>query len=483
MLLVRGQRYFKRIPNRKKKMMEQQFFEDEFEQFLRQNADQHRMYPSEGVWTNIYRHLHSGRRRIALGAMLLLVMSGIIWLANTDTISVSSKNPQAYSPVIQSNRTRQTTTSRSSVTVDDIIEKLRAKSLIPPMAIAAPLSLSPLQLYKPAHLSDTYKVSDTQTPFTYPTENPAGDLTGIITESDESFVVSRLVAKKAPVIRMQSAQPEVREPKLALSTPILALNTPKSDFSTQVKISPVKKSTRNKVSYLMSFAPSIGYRNLFDGKNHITYGNSPLMVRHLNVNQFVDHQPAIGFELGGGIRYQVSRGFAIRTGLQLNLTRFSIAAFSHSPEKTTLSLTSAYGYQRETVATSNVRNIVGNDPERLQNQYLQLAVPIAAELKLFGDNKLQLNIAGSIQPVYLLNTNQYLLSNDFSNYVKEPSLIRRWNMATSIEAFISYTTRELRWQVGPQFRYNLMSTYKNQYPIRENLMEYGVKFGVSKTIK
>ena len=37
----------------------------------------------------------------------------------------------------------------------------------------------------------------------------------------------------------------------------------------------------------------------------------------------------------------------------------------------------------------------------LQNQYLQVTIPIAAELKLMGDQKLQVNIAAGLQPSYL----------------------------------------------------------------------------------
>jgi hypothetical protein len=463
-------------------MMEQQFFEDEFEQFLKQNADQHRMYPSDGVWKTIYRQLHAGRGRIALGTLLLLLLTAIIWLSNTSPRAV--QRPETSTGSAPFNSIQTNGTRKSTVTVNDIIEKLRAKSLIPPISIAAPLALSPLHLRGRISLSDTYKVSDTPPRFAY------------FPPSAEYQLTARTEVRK-PIFEgpIQNTQPALQIEQTTIAEPLVRaaerLDLPAASVQQQVnnnlaglvKIDLPRQSRRKKISYIMSFAPSIGYRNLFDGKNHLSYGSSPLMVRHLNVNQFVDHQPAIGFELGGGIRYQVSRALAIRTGLQLNLTRYSIAAFSHSPEKATLSLNPDYRYQRETVvATSNLRNLVGNDPERLQNQYLQIALPIAAELKLFGDSKLQVNLAGSIQPIYLLNTNQYLLSNDFSNYVKAPSLVRRWNMATSMEAFVSYTTRDIRWQFGPQFRYNLLSTYKKQYPIRENLMEYGVKIGVSKTL-
>ena len=61
--------------------------------------------------------------------------------------------------------------------------------------------------------------------------------------------------------------------------------------------------------------------------------------------------------------------------------------------------------------------------------------------------------------------------------------MRKWNVNTSFESFISYKTGDLRWQVGPQFCYQLLSSFNDRYPIREYLLEYGIRFGVSKTLK
>lgn len=469
---MKGQDIFLYIPNRKKKM-EQQFFENEFEQFLKETADQHRMYPSDGVWTNIYRHLHAGRRRIALAGMLLLVAGGLFWLTGNPPIAKApSFNNAVHLPGNVSPATKV-----STVTVADIIAKLRAKSLIPPLHIDAPAKLSPLgfnQKYFPT-LADAL-------PVLYPEQSTAvrvnQETKSAIREVSEEIYTSK-------AINSFSSPQQVLDLTVAPATPqpvMLVNKAPEMPPpATTINVRPHRKG---RLSVMMSFAPSIGYRNLFDGNKKYGYSNTPLMTQHLNVNEFVDHQPGIGFEMGGLLRYELTKAITIRTGLQLNLTRYTIQAFAHAPEKTTLALSNSYGWQGDTmVVYSNIRNFAGNRPERLQNQYLQVAIPIGAELKLFGYSKFQVNIAGSIQPSYLLNTNQYLLSNNFSNYVKEPSLIRRWNVATSMEAFFSYQSGDIRWQLGPQFRYNLLSTYKKQYPIRENLMEYGLKIGVSKTLR
>jgi hypothetical protein len=53
----------------------------------------------------------------------------------------------------------------------------------------------------------------------------------------------------------------------------------------------------------------------------------------------------------------------------------------------------------------------------------------------------------------------------------------------ALEAFLSYKTRSgLRWQIGPEFRYQMLSTYNSQYSIREHLKGYGLKFGIVKSL-
>ncbi|NDF99718.1 MAG: hypothetical protein EB101_12545, partial [Chitinophagia bacterium] len=52
------------------KEMDGQFDHNDFEHFLKQNADAHRLYPSDRIWTRIYARLHGRRRLIPL--LLLL---------------------------------------------------------------------------------------------------------------------------------------------------------------------------------------------------------------------------------------------------------------------------------------------------------------------------------------------------------------------------------------------------------------------------
>ena len=55
------------------KMIENEFYEDEFEQLLKEKADQFSMYPSKRVWHSIYNNLHPGRRWPSVVISLVLI--------------------------------------------------------------------------------------------------------------------------------------------------------------------------------------------------------------------------------------------------------------------------------------------------------------------------------------------------------------------------------------------------------------------------
>jgi hypothetical protein len=240
---------------------------------------------------------------------------------------------------------------------------------------------------------------------------------------------------------------------------------------------------RNRFNLQFYFSPTISYRKLTDGNTSKELSNVPLATNQLEVNNFVDHKPSIGLELGSNVLFSPSKKLTLKTGLQLNYSRYTIKAYKFYFEKANIALLSSGRISDTMSSYTTLRNFNGYMPEELQNQYVQLSLPIGAELKLLGNKRLQLNVAGTVQPSYLLYNDTYLLSTDFINYTKEPSLVRKWNVNTSAEAFVSYYIGGMRWQLGPQFRYQTLSSYNDRYPIKEYLFEYGVKFGVSKTLR
>jgi hypothetical protein len=237
-----------------------------------------------------------------------------------------------------------------------------------------------------------------------------------------------------------------------------------------------------KMNWQLSFTPTISYRKLTENKSFLrntsSASGSSSYAYLYNVNSVVTHKPDMGFELGINTSYPLAKNLRILGGLEFNINRYGIKAFTYPSEVATIELNSG-GYHPDSVATwTNYRNFNGYNSNWLQNFYFSVSAPVGVEFKLSGNSNTQFGIAATIQPTYVIGDRAYLISTDYKNYVEVPWLTRRWNVNTGFETFVSYSTGKLKWQVGPQVRYQLLSSFKNKYPVKENLFDFGLKVGI-----
>jgi hypothetical protein len=245
-----------------------------------------------------------------------------------------------------------------------------------------------------------------------------------------------------------------------------------------------KKLDRS-LQWKIYFAPTVSYRKLSENKS---YQNSNPFAAPTNypfaslsdVNSAVIHKPDFGFQLGVSAGYPVAKNLTITGGLQFNINRYDIKAFVYNGEQATINLSGGGGSTNSVTAWTYYRNYSGYKSDWLNNFYFSVSAPIGVELKLLGKKKTYLGVAGTIQPTYILSDRAYLISTDYKNYAEVPWLIRHLNVNTSFETFVSYTNkRNTRWQIGPQVRYQILSSFQSKYPVKENLFDFGVKLGVS----
>ena len=216
----------------------------------------------------------------------------------------------------------------------------------------------------------------------------------------------------------------------------------------------------SRVNFQVYFTPTFSYRKLHDE----------------NIANVVTHKPDFGFEIGFSARYPVSKHLRVLGGLQFNVNRYDIKTFNSTPQNATIRLRN--GVDSLSAATS-YNNFSGYRSNWLENFFFQISAPVGVELRLRGNNRTQIGIATTIQPTYVLGDRAYVISSDYKNYAEVPRLISRWNMNTSLETFVAYGTGRLKWQVGPQVRYQVFSTYDRKYPVKENLFDFGLKVGIS----
>jgi hypothetical protein len=236
----------------------------------------------------------------------------------------------------------------------------------------------------------------------------------------------------------------------------------------------------------MTLTPTVNFRSLS------VSGSDPAEVKNLPGTQLFatsPHSPAVGFQVGGSMLYRVTRNLSLKAGLQFNFSRFKIYAYTASGTQQSSVYYTYYGLstlQNSMRAISNANpaqvSQVFSSQETLNNDYFQLSAPIGFELRVLGNERLQFNVGATIQPSYLINTNSYMLTEDFQNYTKAPQAFRRWNLNGGVEAFLSYRMGDIRWEVGPEFRYQFFSSYSSQYPLNENIKGYGLRIGITKPL-
>ncbi len=272
------------------------------------------------------------------------------------------------------------------------------------------------------------------------------------------------------------------------SIPVKQMNNPVSaELMPDKSATPLTFSHNDKLSWQIYFAPTYNTHYL-KGLNYQTIAqsiqNAPIMVVHIaNVNGFVDNTPVMGYDVGGNLLYRISKNISLKAGLDFSFNRYYIKAYNSNPTQASTTLNSYLGYMADSLNNSNSGITTDKNPQHFQNQYYQLSLPVGVEMNVAGNGKLQLHVGATLQPSYLLNTDAYVLSNDYSSYTKDPSAFRRWNLIAGTEVYLSYAVGKIRWEIGPQVRYQIFSTYKNSYPLQENMLNYGIRIGISKSIR
>jgi hypothetical protein len=79
--------------------MQRNYYTDDFEQLIRQKADQYKMYPSDHVWKGVHKALHGRRRWYWAGTAVLLLGAGNFsasYLLKEQTVNQLAKQMQPH---------------------------------------------------------------------------------------------------------------------------------------------------------------------------------------------------------------------------------------------------------------------------------------------------------------------------------------------------------------------------------------------------
>lgn len=489
--------------------MERGFYNEDIEELLKEKADQYKMYPSDKVWKNIHRSLHPNRKWYWLSLILFLGAVGyytfIEFITPSSSKSISGNNAASTiskqtetaeaanitkAVIVPFGNPKQTTGTTGNKQRTFVLNPANDESntavvinLDQPTTTPLAANIGPEENHTLAFNNETpvYDLNDWQAKKLF---QPGQSRTEQYEGSQEPTLPPAVAHVQAQASLLPGST-AIDESKLDANTQNAEEDSKRLNWLQNSAVYELNVPKQRRLSWQLSFTPTMNYRT-FRGSNYPSDVKTLPLAPYIpgDPEKLVNHKPALSFELGSNILYAVNKSVTLKTGLLFNYARYDIQAYSSSTsEPATIALNSNYGIVTgQLTSYTRYRNFGGDAVENLHNQYFQLSVPLGLEVNLLGNEKLQVGVAGTVQPTYLLNRNTYLLTADYK-YATEPSLVRKWNINTSLEAFISYKTGDLKWQVGPQVRYQLLSSYIKEYPIRENLYQYGIKIGVAKTIR
>lgn len=471
--------------------MERNFYTEGFEGFLKDKTDQYKLYPSDKVWKNINKKLHPKRRWPYLAAALLLVGLGVggkFYLEeNSEGQAIST--PAANEGALVSQKKNNNTQAENNKNEFENNQQQTAST----SSAHSPLRVSYIDPAFKKAVPVVEQSNQSGDEFTNAGETVSAD--GLIISYPDLAFGNEADKKitNSPELLMNRPIETIGPPnKSALARRSIAVQT-REENEEQLSLSKKVIYKLNKVSkktgWELHVTPSVSYRRLIGQATDIPFNYTAGTMYSTNAAQgtdvrlAVDHAPSMGMEIGGSLVYPLTKNLRVRAGLQFNYNRYQIKAYNYKPELATFGVDYSGASARSINTISYYRNYGGNSLTRLHNERFMVSVPLGVELTLFGNENVTFNVASTIQPTYIFDNNSFLISTNLKNYAQEPKLYRNWNVNAGLEGFLSIKTGNYNWVVGPQFRYQILSSYKDNYPISEHLVDYGFKIGVTKPIR
>lgn len=520
-------------------MSEEQFFEDDsLEQFLRESTADFKMFPGRRIWHSIYNELHPGSAWPSVGAAVI-ILSAILYIG----ISNNNHINKNFATDISNSQQSSKDAAAGQPKVGNSIKSTSPTSV----AIIADKSITDTKNNLQQALNSTFKENTENVAQNNTSTEVQEDFTEanllqpnqLVTLTDKLFEAKLItVSKRLPHNRIERTifQPVFSAVNINEVTGIKAINTViepiiSNHSPLEGKASKVEKPSRQvekgisqsqntsntsnqEKEWMENFAfenkRSIGHFNKFKNNASITYYLTPSMgFRYMmkpdqdmvssasaGSQQYVltpnaptsnklNQRSALNMEMGLSVKYKATRAFSVKGGAQINFTQYNIEALKlDHPTQTALVVEGNNGGSTLSYRSSIYAN---TDDSRsnitLQSKTMQFSVPLGIDMKIMGNRKVSWNAAATIQPSLVLDGKVYAVSYDSKNYVEDNSFLRRINLNSGVETYLTYELKNgAQFVAGPQLRYQLLSTYDKQYKVEERLYNIGLKIGIVKKL-
>lgn len=514
--------------------MEEKFYLDDFEISLQEHANQFKMVPTKKAWHGIYNDLHPGRRWPSFMMSLLLIFS-IVFIgyinSHTDknvadlnlktTVTNNGKdfskrdianenNPLSTKPIVLKNdiygREEKSNPDKKATPFAILNESIsrvdrnilnnqtnQTNTVFTGKAsgeIKTDRSL-PLSAIEDIHSYSLNKKENTVAENKMDKENYKTDNNPDIISNQPDISLYAKGIKSSLVQNPYKSLP-INVPELVdiisaiNKRPALAKTEQTNSENNLIDKAVLKKTKKrnDKISWVYYAAPYVSSVS-FSGVPLKENTNSNLSASPLpQVTQKeikVIRNAAFGFEAGVQMNYSFAAKLQFTTGAQVTRSGYNIISNLVHPTLATLTLrnpSTGDAYSRNFV--THYGDGMGKSTVTLHNYSYQASIPLGVQYNIWDNNNMQVSIAANFEPSLIFKADAYILSSDGKNYVNVPDLMRKWNFSSNFAPFVSFRSSRFKWNIGPDIRYQWLSTYQKNYTVKEHLIDYGIRVGISK---
>ncbi|RNI36182.1 hypothetical protein EFY79_10875 [Hanamia caeni] len=507
--------------------MERRFDMSDFEQSLKDHADQFRMVPSKRVWNGIYNNLHPGSKwpSITIAILFLFTLITISKLNNSPTqfrnVEDNPANSDAKNIIIaQADKPQQPTISQKAITGSQISENsenisadLAEKTGKPEhkMAVVMPSLVESLAIEKivekntggqspvgivNATVKENQAVSkenieNTEAVASLSVASEEAIPGEALSQSDElrNSLYTQYI-KNNDFIENGFLLPDFSDEAITIPGDILQsliLNNKthgipaENNFATNKAINPLKKGRKNnKPEWTFYITPTISTAS-FGNKSVDPSVTNSSQVTLSNRGAFkLLRNSRFGIETGTEMTVKIDKNLKFVTGFNLGYSGYKILSNLVHPTFTTLMLRDNNGGTYSKNFLTHYGNGQSPGHVTLNNYKIQASIPLGVQFNVWGNEKIKIDLTSLLEPSVVIKDDAYLVSSDGRYYVNDPSLVRKTNLDGHFGSYITFIGKKVKWHLGPDFRYQLFSSYKNIYPAKEHLIDYGIRIGLSR---
>ena len=507
--------------------METRFDMDNFEQTLKEHADQFTMIPSKRVWNGVYNSLHPGSKWPSLTMLLFFLLT----LVGIGPLNQSSKN---YTVASLPDNTQKSVTDESESKVFTMQTYLKSATYLAEkrsMGKVIPLKNNSVHrdLSQNNNIESQLPAVTIESEFDKPTIRSSEDFQKSSLISSQKFVQEVESGKTVPVSTVVNIPDFVWNPISIVPakgiivdkgadkqhTIILNENIILDDSNTLIsflksnpgnsiligiedidneeaekdsaatEVTTLKQTTKrnSKTTWIFFATPAIT-TTYFTGKSPEDLdliNASPLIVNPRQIGNTMRYNARPGLSIGAEINHEFANDWEFVSGMQLSYSGYNILAHKVHP-----SFSYLYLRDDETNTMQPKKYITyygsgeGLDEVVLHNNSIQLSIPIGIKHTVWKNNNVEIKIGTSLQPSLVVKGQAFILSSDGRNYVNDPDLMRPVNLSGEFNSSISFQGDKVKWHIGPTIRYQAISSYRKIYPVNEHLIDYGIRIGISK---